>query len=169
MGEDRKKSWRDVDRARGTSSHRRDELERNRERASKTQAYSAYKANLDRLFQPGGAELPASMREQLGPTDEGAQARRQRLAALTKDPSLDTLRAVVEAGDPLPREPRLMMRLLDVRDEDLLRTVAVHLGALIDDGVKVHAPLLMQRLTAARTWIEEDESEAALSALEDRV
>ena len=69
MSDDRpKKSWRELDQMRdkGGSRARRDPTERSRERASKTQAYSAYKSQLDKLFTPGGAQLPEHMRAKLG-------------------------------------------------------------------------------------------------------
>ena len=162
MSDDRpKKSWRELDRQResgGGSRSRRDPSERNRERASKTQAYSAYKSQLDKLFTPGGAQLPEHMREKLGPQSEESKARRELIEALTKDPKEATLRPLIDAGEALPEDPRLLMRLLDIRDESLLRPVLQQLLDIIEDGKKPNRMLLIQRLESVKNFAEEDET-----------
>ncbi len=162
MSDDRpKKSWKELDRMRdkgGSSRSRKDPSERNRERASKTQAYSAYKSQLDKLFTPGGAQLPEHMRAKLGPQSDESKVRREMIEALTKDPGEKTLRPLVEAGEGLPDDPRLLMRLLDVRDESLLRPVLQQLLDIIEDGKKPNRMLLIQRLEAVKNFAEEDET-----------
>lgn len=169
MSDDRpKKSWRELDRQResgGGSARRRDPTERNRERASKTQAYSAYKSQLDKLFTPGGAQLPEHMREKLGPQSDDAKARRALLEALTKAPGEASLRALLEAGEALPEEPRLLMSLLDVRDEALLRPVLQQLLDIVEDGKKPNRMLLVQRLESVKNFAEEDETLELVSML----
>lgn len=154
MSDDRKKSWREIDRARESGSgggRRRDPDEAGRERAAKSGAYSAYKSQLDKLFTPGGGALPESLREKLGPQSEDAQARRARLDALKADPNADTLAPMLTAGDPLPSDPRLLMRLMDVRDPALLVPVLDRLTELVDEGAKVNRMLLQQRLQATES------------------
>jgi len=161
MSDDRpKKSWRELDQMRdkGGSGRRRDPSERDRERASKSQAYSAYKSHLDKLFTPGGAQLPEHMREKLGPQSDEAKARAQMLTALKDKPSADTLRPLVEAGEPLPDDPRLLMSLLDVRDEPLLRAVLQQLLDIVEGGKKPNRMLLIQRLEAVKNFAAEDET-----------
>lgn len=161
MSDDRpKKSWRELDsmRDKGGSGRRRDPSERSRERASKSQAYSAYKSNLDKLFKPGGAQLPEHMRDKLGPQTEESKARAQLMSALTDKPGEDSLRAVVDAGESLPDDPRLLMRLLDVRDEGLLRPVLQQLLDIVEDGKKPNRMLLIQRLESVKNFAEEDET-----------
>ena len=162
MSDDRpKKSWKELDRMRdkgGSSRSRKDPSERNRERASKTQAYSAYKSQLDKLFTPGGAQLPEHMRAKLGPQSEDAKQRAALISGLQSDPGEKTLRAIVEAGETLPDDPRLLMRLLDVRDEPLLRVVLQRLLDIIEDGKKPNRMLLIQRLEAVKNFAEQDET-----------
>jgi len=162
---DRKKSWREIDRARESGSRgvSRDPDAARRARASETSAYAAYKSQLDELFTPGGAELPESLREKLGPPSESSQSRRRRLAALAAEPSATTLAAVREAGDPLPEDPRLLMRLMDVRDPEPLVAVLERLAERLDAGAKVNRMLLRQRLDATAAAIED---EAVAEALE---
>ncbi len=169
MSDDRpKKSWRELDKARdksGGSTRRQSQSDRDKDRASQTAAYSAYKNKLGDLFKPGGTELPEHMREALGPqTDE-----QKKVAALTdalrKTPNEDSLRACVEGEVELPADPRLLMSLLDVRDEALVRYVLERLTEVIEDGKRPNASLLRQRLTGLENWIEERETTDAIAIL----
>ena len=172
MSDDRKKSWREIDRARESGSGggpRRDPEEARRERASKSGAYSAYKSQLDKLFTPGGGALPESLREKLGPQSEDAQARRARLDALANDPSRDTLAPVLAAGDPLPADPRLLMRLMDVREPPLLVPVLARLTELVDEGAKVNRMLLQQRIQATERAVDDADVAERLAALRGRL
>lgn len=160
MGDDRpKKSFSERDKMRREASlGRRDSSDRDRDRASKTQAYSAYKSQLSKLFSPGGAQLPEHMREKLGPQSEEAKAERALMDGLTQDPGEATLRAFLEQGLTLPPDPRLLMRLLDIRDEALLRPVLQQLLDIIEDGKKPNRMLLIQRLESVKNFAEEDET-----------
>ncbi len=160
MGDDRpKKTFAERDKMRREGAlGRRDSTDRDRDRASKTQAYSAYKSQLSKLFSPGGAQLPEHMREKLGPQSDEAKAQRALMDALTQDPGEATLRPFVEQGHELPPEPRLLMRLLDIRDEALLRPVLQRLLDIIEDGKKPNRMLLIQRLESVKNFAEEDET-----------
>jgi len=169
MSDDRKKSWRELDADRdksgGSAKPRADALERERDRISKSHAYSSYKKNLDQLFKAGGTELPESMKAKLGPTSEDSKKRRALMDALQKTPNAKTLSAVLDAGMALPDNPRLMLGLLDVRDDALLAKVLDHIDHLEEQGAKFSAPLLSQRARAALTFAEDDEVRARLEAL----
>jgi hypothetical protein len=168
VSDDRKKSWREIDRARESGSgggRRRDPDEARRERAAKSGEYSAYKSQLDKLFTPGGAALPESLREKLGPQSEDARARRARLDALASDPSAATLGPVLAAGDPLPSDARLLMRLMDVRDPALLEPVLARLTELLEGGAQVNRMLLQQRIQATESALDDAEVTARLAAL----
>jgi hypothetical protein len=159
MSDDRpKKSWREIDRSRekgGSSGPRRDPEAWNRERISKTAAYSKYKSNLDKLFGPGGAELPESMKSQLGPASEESKEKRALLDALKATPNADTLRAYLAKEPVLPEDPRLLTGLLDVRDDALLRPVLERLLEIIEGGKKPNRMLLIQRLEAIKNFAED--------------
>jgi len=163
---DRRRSWREIDQAKGKGSDRRpDETERNREKASKTHAYGAYKAQLDKLFTPGGAELPESMREKLGPASEEGKAQRKALDELKKAPTEAHLRALLAAGGSMPSDPRLLMRLLDAKDPELVLPVLEQLKALVDEGAKLSRPLLQQRLQSVLNQHDDEAVVAAVQAL----
>ena len=173
MSDDRpKKTWRELDRARergGSGSRRRDEAERNRERASKSAAYSQYKSKLDGLFKAGGTQLPEHMREALGPESEDSKARKELTEALLRSPSIDTLRAFLAAGLVLPDNPRLLTQLLDTRDEGLTRPVLARLIDLLGEGKKPNRMLLEQRLMALDDWVEKDETRVLIQTLRERL
>src|SRR5690349_19435348 len=118
MSDDRpKKSWREIDKGRdrsgGAAQPRRDPDERSKAKVEKTAAYSKYKANLDKLFTPGGAALPESLREKLGPASPEAQRERGLLDALRGAPNDANLRAALDGGVELPEDGRLLMSLLE--------------------------------------------------------
>jgi hypothetical protein len=148
-----KKSWKEIDAQRDRKSgggQRRDPEERSRQKVEKTQAYSKYKANLDKLFTPGGNALPESLREKLGPTTPEAKAKRGALDALKATPNEETLRAALEAEVELPDDPRLLMTLLEVKDEALLVPVLRALLALVEGGKKPNRMLLIGKLDALK-------------------
>jgi hypothetical protein len=170
MSDDRpRKTWREIDASRGRSSDRRDPDARAKERAEKSAAYSAYKGQLDKLFKPGGAALPEPLRAQLGPPTEAGEARRKVTQALLASPGAATLAAYLDAGLPLPEDPRLLTALLDVRDEALLRTVLAALLALVEAGRKPNRMLVLGRVTAILAAAEGAETRRLAEALREAV
>ncbi|MBK8011163.1 MAG: hypothetical protein IPK13_07410 [Deltaproteobacteria bacterium] len=172
MSDDReKKSWREIDATRdrrggGRSGRRADPDERLRERASQSAAYSKYKSNLDKLFTPGGGgALPENLRAQLGPADESSAARRKALEDLKQDPSEATLAAYLATGAPLPDDARLLMGLLDIREEAQLRPLLSRLLEIVEDGKKPNRMLLIQKVTALRHRVEAAETVELLDML----
>lgn len=155
-----KKSWREIDKGRdrsGGAPKRKDPEDRDRARVEKSAAYSKYKSQLDKLFTPGGAALPESMREKLGPTSPEAKAKRDALEALKATPNEETLSAALERGVELPEDPRLLMSLLDLKNEALLVPVLRGLLALVEGGKKPNRMLLMQKLDALKNRASEDD------------
>ena len=173
MSDDRpKKSWKEIDAARdrsGGGAKRRDPDESARERAAKSAAYSKYKSQLDNLFKPGGTELPEQMKEKLGPTSEDSKKNREAADALRKGPSESTLSAYLETGQPLPDDPRLLTGLLDIKNEALMRPVLQALLALVESGKKPNRMLLIQRLEAAKNWVEDEATIELVNDLRDRI
>lgn len=148
-GDRPKKSWREIDQGREKGGGaRRDPVDRDREKVEKSAAYSKYKSQLDKLFTPGGAALPETLRAKLGPTSPEAVERRELLEALRATPSAETLRAVLSRSIPIPEEPRLLMVLLDVGDDALLPPVLDAWIAHVESGKKPSRMLLLQKLTA---------------------
>lgn len=161
MSDDRpKKSWRELDaqRDRGGAKPRKSPEDRTQERVEKTAAYSKYKNQLDKLFTPG-TELPDSLKAKLGPASPEAQEKKRLTEALRSAPNAESLAAYLGSGLPLPTDdPRLLMSLLDVRDEALVRPVLSALLEIVEGGKKPNRMLLLQRLQAVRTRAEDDET-----------
>lgn len=146
----RTKSWRELDAAkdRGGRQERPSEPERRREKAEKSTAYKAYKSNLDKLFTPGGAELPASLKAKLGPVDEVGKEKQAALRALRESPSAAALARVTQLGLELPDDPRLLMQLMDLAEGEQLSSVLTALLAIIEGGKKPSRMLLLQKIDA---------------------
>jgi len=169
-GERPKKSWREIDKARGRSRHTSTSSDRERERFEKTTAYTRYKQNLERVF--AGGELSDALRERLDPTGKGKE----------KDVVLKKIR---EAEDPksfaaavdeliarfeLPDDLYLLDRILEhPRTEVVLKAMA-HLNALVDEG-KVEKPpkSLPLRLASLELNAEDGEVQDQARALKARL
>jgi hypothetical protein len=155
-----KKSWREIDAGRDRSGGRapkRDPDAPSRAKLEKSAAYSKYKANLDKLFTPGGNALPESMREKLGPTSPEAQDKRKALDALKATPNEETLAAALEKEVELPDDARLLLGLLDIKNEALLVPVLRRLLAIIESGKKPNRMLALQKIDALKNRASEDD------------
>lgn len=152
MSDDRpKRSWKEIDATRDRSSGqspRRDPNAFDRERSSKTAAYGKYKSQLDKLFTPGGAELPEAMKAKLGPASESSKQKAALQDALQKDPGATTLKAYLDAEFELPDDARLLMRMLDIDDTALLVPLLEKLIDIVEGGKRPNRMLLIQRIDA---------------------
>jgi hypothetical protein len=148
----RKKSWKELDAQRdrgGSAQPRRDPEQRSREKVEKSSAYKKYVNQLDKLFTPGGGQqLPASLKEKLGPTSEGSAKTKELTSELHAKADKAALSAYLAAGLALPEDPRLLVRLLDVPDAELLTRVLGALLQLVEGGQKPSRMLLIQKLDA---------------------
>ncbi|MEO1229037.1 MAG: hypothetical protein AAFZ18_09045 [Myxococcota bacterium] len=132
---------------------------RGRERAEKSGAYGAYKAQLDKMFTPGGGGLPEHLKAQLGPVSEESAARQKANADFRNQPSDASLRAYLDAGFDLPDDARFLMSTFEaLEDESHLRLVLERLLEIVESGKKPNRMLLLQRLTSLERDVEEDET-----------
>ena len=164
MGGDGSRRWRDLDRARdrGGRSTREGAGKQGRPSAS----YGAYKAQLEKMWSPGGPGLPEALRAQLGPQSEEAAARSQAVAAFREEPNDANLEALDASGAELPEDARLLMASLDsLVQEDNIRRVLGHLLALVEAGRRPHRMLLLQKLTALEHRMEEADTRLLVSDL----
>jgi hypothetical protein len=147
-----KKSWREIDAQRDRKSQtspRRDPDDRSKERAQKSAAYGKYKAQLDKMFTPGGgANLPESLKSKLGPSTDEGKKKQELTQALRDKGDAAALEAFLAADLALPEDPRLLIRLLDLQKETLLEPVLRALLELIEGGQKPSRMLLIQKLDA---------------------
>ncbi len=148
----RTKSWRELDAAkdRGGRREQPSESDRRHAKTEKSTAYKSYKSNLDKLFTPGGAELPESLRAKLGAVDTESKEKQDALRALREAPTAETLGRVIDLGLELPDDPRVLMQLFDVADEQLLVRVLTALLAIIEGGKKPSRMLLLQKVDALK-------------------
>jgi len=147
----RTRSWKEIDASKDKkgSSRPRDEYDRRQERAEKSTAYKQYKAGLDKLFTPGsGAELPESLKAKLGPPTEGSAEKAEAIKALREKADADSLKVYLDLELVLPEDPRLLMQLLDIDDEDLVQPVLSALLDIVESGKKPNRMLLIQKLSA---------------------
>lgn len=161
MGDDRRRSWRELDRNRDRSSGggRRDPDAAGRARAERSGAYGAYKAQLDKMFTPGGGGLPEHLKAQMGPVSEESAARQKASAAFREGPSDETMAAYLEAGFDLPEDARFLMSTFDVLEEEgHLRRVLSALLDIVESGKKPNRMLLLQRLTGLEREVEDPET-----------
>lgn len=167
MGDERRRSWRELDRLREQGGgRRRDPDARGRERAEKSGAYGAYKAQLERMFAPGGGGLPEHLKAQLGPVSEEAAARQKAAEIFRQAPSDETFRAYVDAGLDLPDDARFLMSLFDALTEEAhLRVVLERLLQIVESGKKPNRMLLLQRLTALERVLEDPGTREVLADL----
>lgn len=151
MSDDRpKKSWKELDAARdrGGQKPRRDPDERSRQKTESSAAYKKYVGQLDKLFTPGGQELPAAFKEKLGPTSEEGKKKQALVTDLQTKADGPSLSAYLAAGLELPEDARLLLRLLDVTDTTLLVPVLKGLQRIVEAGQKPSRMLLIQKLDA---------------------
>lgn len=161
-----RKSWREIDKNRGKSSHTRTSSDRDRERFEKTTAYSRYKANLEKVF--SGGELSDAMRERLDPTGEG----KARDAALRKIRDAESPAAFAEAVDAfvskfaLPDDPFLLDRILDhPRPAPVLQALE-QLVKLVEEGKLAKPPAsLKQRLASLELTSDDPDVQEKAQAL----
>lgn len=134
MSEDRerpKKSWREIDKAKDQSAHRREEPRRETPRAKTAQ--KQYRATLDRLFDQGEAERllkgsRSTSSKKKGEKDDSRFARiRAVREAIGRDEISLAVDRLLEMG-PLPLEEEVLTQAIDHRDEE---KVQMALSALL--------------------------------------
>ena len=76
---DERKSWRDRDAAKDRSNHRDGPAGGNRPPKKESQAYRAYKSELNKIFEGGG--LPEHLKDQLGETELGKRSAAEKKCA----------------------------------------------------------------------------------------
>jgi hypothetical protein len=130
-GDKPRRSWREIDKNRGKSSHvRPTSSDRDRDRFEKSTAYSRYKQNLEKVF--SGGELSDAMRDRLDPAGTG----KARDALLKKVREAEDSKSFAEAIDALlaqgefPDDPYLLDRALEHPKPPVVLKALAQLGAL---------------------------------------
>jgi hypothetical protein len=169
-GERPRRSWREIDKARGRSRHTSTSSDRERERFEKTTAYTRYKQNLERVF--AGGELSDALRERLDPTGKG----KEKDVVLKKIREAEDSRSFAAAVDELiarfelPDDPYLLDRILEHPRSEVVLMALANLNALADQGKLEKPPKsLPVRLASLELNAEDDEVQAGARALKARL
>src|SRR5690606_31211345 len=159
-----RKSWREIDRARGRSAHTSStgRSDRAQERLERSQAYRSYKANLDKFFEGGATAAPEGLKALLDPTGEKS-ARAKAIEAIQKASAEDRkkwsglVKAFVEEHE-LPPDPYLLTEFLGhprerVADKALARIEQLHEA----EQLKKVPPSLDQQLRSLELTADDEE------------
>ena len=161
MGEDRKKSWREIDAQRDKSSHTRRDDDR-KPSAKQEQASAQYKKDLDALFKAGG-NVPDRFKgvvDKLQPAEGSEEAAWQEAVRELRETEgfrefAMAARKFKRSGHRLPDDEDLLVRLLDVPDEGVLQAVLTHVLDMERRGGFGRKAPLKNRLTTLRSVAEE--------------
>lgn len=159
MSDDRKKSWREIDRQRDSSDHRKPERgAAGRPRGSR----KSYKAALDRLFDSGKiGDVVKERAEQTGCELGGEDAaERNALARAVQDAV--TPSALASAADAylkrfdMPQDIELLAKMLELRDEERQVEVMESIVALDAEARPRRLRAVIGQLKLIRDMNEED-------------
>jgi hypothetical protein len=166
-----KRSWREIDQMRDKSAHRREDRPAGgvaQQRLERSQAYRAYKTQLNRLFD-GGA-LPDALKSKLEDKGVGVEAKRKKelASAILSATSPSAQRAAlaayrVEAGFPDGEE--VLAKLLDLDDEALVLETLAAIDQLHAQGGLKRASSLKARVKTAQMTLDSPRVTEAARAL----
>jgi hypothetical protein len=167
--EDRpKKSWREIDKQRDGSVHRKEDRPApDPSRRPRSAEYRSYKSQLNRLFD-GGA-LPEALQEKLDDSmmDE-VKKRKAGLDAVKTAASPKQVRAALTAfrqSFGFPEDEEVLARLLDLQDEDVVLETILTLDRLREEGRLKRAGSLKGRLKTVQMTMDEPDIQNAARAL----
>jgi hypothetical protein len=156
-----KRSWRDIDKMRDSSTHRKEPRSTGSggRKLENTQAYRAYKTQLNRLFD-GGA-LPDALKAKLAEGDVGADAKAKKEAG----------RAIIDAAPAdiraqlsvfvdrfgFPQDEEVLAKLLDLSDESVVTECLTAIAKLKTEGTLKKANLFRAKIKTALLTIDEPE------------
>ena len=143
------KTWREKDRGRDRSAHRKDERpSRGAARATET-ATASYKRQLDKFFDKG--VVPAHLKDRLADTPTTGAGERQVLmravfAADAGKPLVKALNAFL-AKHALPEDPKFLLLALDHPKDDVILEALTQLDAYAQTGQAIpRKPVLKAKL-----------------------
>jgi len=161
-----KKSFSELDKDRRERKHRRDDDGPGRGRPKESsQAYRAYKSQLDKVFDGGG--LPEALKQKLEETGVGAagKARKEALATLmAADGAAQTSAALTAYREAhgFPEDEGALAKLLELEDEPEVVVEALEtIGRLRDEGGLKKGGSLKMRVKAAQMTVDDDDVFAA--------
>ena len=172
-GEQGKRSWRDIDRRRDrgrAESHAGEGSGRRPRSAQQTQAYRAYKTQLNKLFS-GDGSLPDALRGKLadaGGVGQKAAERKERLQTLRTAATPGALRdalAEFRQHHGFPDDPEVLGKLLDASDEAVVLEAIDTIGRLQQAGTLKRTAALKVRLKTVLITMDDGAIQAAAKAV----
>jgi len=176
-----KKSWREIDRAREGSVHRRDTRDRDRQReqtARENAATKQYRKALEALFSPKKpdeepAALPKTAARIVLPPNPEADPRNEerrkllgRVLAASGPASISkAANEFIEAGFDFPEDQEVYLQLLEHTSEDRVRDAIDRLAMILAGQVPKRKPVLEQRLRRIEEHAEEASTRDAAASL----
>lgn len=174
-GDRPKKSWSEIDKARGRSRHTSgDKPDHAREKLERSQAYREYKSNLDKFFTGGATAAPDGLKALLDPTGEkSARAKAieeiQKASAEDRRKWAELVKAFVEEHE-LPPDPYLLTEFLGHPREKVAAKALARLEALIEEGqFKKLPPSLDQQLRSLELTSDDDELKESARSLREKI
>ena len=176
--EDRpRKSWREIDKARDGSAHRKDERPDASmlTRRSSGRSQKSYRAALDRLFDSGKI---ADLVEKKDPTeakprDTDGESRLKLLKkirdAVDRDEVTRTADAYLKQYDDLPEDMEVLPRLLEHRDPDIQLQAMRRMDELLDSQRPKRTRAIVGQLKMIRDFADEQEMMELADRLIDRL
>ena len=166
-----KKSWREIDQMRDGSAHRKEERPQGgpARRTETSQAYRAYKSQLNKLFDGGGA-LPDAMKKQLEEKGVAQDASRKKIMTdavihgTTPEAVIEALEAF-KAEYTFPENEEALSRLLDLTDESVLLETIRTIARLKTAGRLKRGNALKARLKTVEMTVDAPEVQLAAREL----
>jgi hypothetical protein len=172
-GDDRpKKTWREIDAARSGSSHHgsRSDVKRGGRPVEQSREYRAYKTKLDKLFSGSSDAIPEGIKDKLLESDFGAKARdakaieKSMLAAVGEKAILASL-AEYEKTHGFPTGEVMLMKLLEITDEEVLGKVLSAIWAKFEEKSMHTSVALRTRLSTVKMLVDDPYIHDAADAL----
>ena len=164
-----KKSFSELDKARREKKHRRDDTSPGQSRRERSQAYSSYKRDLNKIFDGGG--LPDLLKEKLADTEVGQQskAKKEALQAITDASSRRKMLAALKSFEEVhgfPEDEATLTKLLEFDDEDAILLKALQgLESLLAEDVLKRRSAVKMRVKSLQMTADDDDVADAATAL----
>lgn len=134
----RQKSWREIDRGKDRSAHRREERPQvpAHQKVRSESASKVYRSKLDAFFD-GDGKAPAQIRDKLAALDAAAPGGQERTAALKQIKAAGTSSAVSQAVRAylerweLPPDHDVLVQVLTASDDDYVRAALEIIAELL--------------------------------------
>tara|TARA_B100001964_G_C13959599_1_gene477062 strand:- start:125 stop:655 length:531 start_codon:yes stop_codon:yes gene_type:complete len=153
-----KKSFSELDKMRQNNRHGGDQ-QRGPGKLERTRAYKDYKTQLNKLFD-GGGELPEALKSKLEDSGvaEAAKERQEAAEKVLEAMSPRKLRKAFKAyraEHGFPDDERMLNKLLESDDEDLLVEVLDTMDRLLSEGLFKGGPALKARIESAQILVDD--------------